>query len=481
MTKKISFYTLKFILLSAAAILPFLIIIIIGIAVPSQFEKTFLGELSDKFERLNSIDEPKIVIIGGSSTAFGFDSEMIEEYMGMPVVNFGLYAEIGTKAMLDLSKSNINEGDIIIVAPEINTQTLSLYFNAESMWQAVDSDINILFHLGYDNAGEMVGEFFNYVGSKIKYMNSGGLNPDGVYSRSSFNDFGDIVYERPYNIMALGYDPNTSIVLSSEIIEPEFIDYLNDYTKYVQRRGADVYFSFPPMNESALSPDTTDESIAEFFSFIAKSLDCEIITNINDCIMNENYFYDSNFHLNDTGVFVHTADFIGDLRRVKGDTRILRFEYPEIPERPQSVAVSGNNENTNTEWETLFTYEEFASGLMINGVTDEAIEMKTLEIPVSSDGKAILAIGEGALKNCVNLESITIPSSILQLYDGIFNGCSSLKSVYLKAENPENIKVGDKLFEGAPDNTLIYLNEEQYGLFISNYFWAKYTSRMTVY
>ena len=42
----------------------------------------------------------------------------------MPVVNFGLYANLGTKLMLDLSRSGIGAGDVIVVAPEMNEQTL---------------------------------------------------------------------------------------------------------------------------------------------------------------------------------------------------------------------------------------------------------------------------------------------------------------------------------------------------------------------
>ena len=69
---------------------------------PSQYSNTFVGELDEKYNRLMEIDEPKIIVVGGSSVAFGLESEIIEEYTGMPVVNFGLYAALGTKVMLDL-------------------------------------------------------------------------------------------------------------------------------------------------------------------------------------------------------------------------------------------------------------------------------------------------------------------------------------------------------------------------------------------
>ena len=105
---------------------------------PPQYSNTFVGELDEKYNRLMEIDEPKIIVLGGSSVAFGLESEIIEEYTGMPVVNFGLYAALGTKVMLDLSKGGINEGDIVVLAPELDPQTMSMYFSSETTLQCLN-------------------------------------------------------------------------------------------------------------------------------------------------------------------------------------------------------------------------------------------------------------------------------------------------------------------------------------------------------
>ena len=111
---------------------------IVAIGLPPVYSNSFVGVLDEKVERLASIEGKKVVVVGGSSVAFGLDSALMEEYLGMPVVNFGLYAAIGTKAMLDLSLPHIGEGDIVVLAPETDAQTLSLYFNGENMWKAID-------------------------------------------------------------------------------------------------------------------------------------------------------------------------------------------------------------------------------------------------------------------------------------------------------------------------------------------------------
>ena len=40
--------------------------------------------------------------------------------------------------MMDLSKMNINQGDIVVLAPELNEQTYSLYFNPVALEEALD-------------------------------------------------------------------------------------------------------------------------------------------------------------------------------------------------------------------------------------------------------------------------------------------------------------------------------------------------------
>lgn len=200
---------IRFLLIVLLLLLPLVAVLASGFFTPTQFERTFLGEFDDKVERLRNTDGAKIIVIGGSSAAFGVDAELLEKTLGMPVVNFGLYATLGTKTMLDYSKSGIGEGDIIVIAPEMNAQTWSLYFNAEAMWQAVDGHFSLLRYLDSDDIPAMLGGFWRFASSKLQYMREGTvLDPDGIYNASSFDDYGFIRYNRTkdYNTMAGGYD-----------------------------------------------------------------------------------------------------------------------------------------------------------------------------------------------------------------------------------------------------------------------------------
>ena len=87
---------LRFICIFFLILLPLSCVASIGFLTEPQFSKIYTAELYDKVERLDSIEEPKIVIVSGSSAAFGLDSKLLEDKLGMPVVHLFLYAYLCT-------------------------------------------------------------------------------------------------------------------------------------------------------------------------------------------------------------------------------------------------------------------------------------------------------------------------------------------------------------------------------------------------
>jgi hypothetical protein len=464
---------IKFIAGVLAVFLPLLVVIIAGFAVEPQFGNTFLGALSDKYHRLEIIGKPKIVIVGGSSTAFGLRSDLLEDELGMPVVNFGLYATLGTKLMLDLSRASIKKEDIIIIAPELDAQTLSLYFNAESAWQAFDSNMSMLRYTTFKDYGALAGNFWDYTVSKLRYKRYGGLNPEGVYSKSSFNVNGDIIYPRPHNIMLLNYSPNHMINLDPSILSDDFAEYLNKFVKFAKSKGATVYFDFPPMNRLGVIQYGDSDAIYEFYLYLAKSFDCEIIGNITSYIIDERYFYDSNYHLNDSGVLIRTALLTEDIKRALDIAVPVAIELLAPPEKPVDENISGDD-----VYSEYFLYEPYAGGLIIAGISDTAKNMSDLTVPRFADGKPVLAIGEKAFAGCNMLTKVVINDNIAQFYDYVFDGCERLEMIIFNAVNANAVAVGDNFLGGVKESCKIYVPRESFGNFVADYFWSKYSGYM---
>jgi hypothetical protein len=435
-------------------ILPFITVITVAIATPPQYSNTFVGELSDKFDRLNEIDEPKIVLVGGSALAFGVDSKIIEKYTEMPVVNFGLYAALGTKLMLDLSRSGINRGDIILICPELEAQTYSLYFNSETTLQAMDGNFEMLFHVGEENFFPLLSGMWKFAKEKLSIMKSGDApNPDGVYNSKNFNEYGDLVYPRKNNVMSLYYDENVMINPDVSIISEDFIDYINDYVSYAKLRGASVYFGFAPMNEQGiLQKDCLDE-LAEFEKTLKGMLDCPVISNIKDYVYEAGYFYDTNFHLNDAGKIVNTVNLTKDLLLEMGKATPVKEEIPAAPKLP-GIEMKFEGEDENAKY---FTYEKAENGAYkITGLSELGKSEKVLTLPLGYNGVKVLYVGDEAFVGGV-AEKIILPenSNIRAFTSYAFNEASALRDLWIYYPIAEDIMPAD--FSDMPSGFKIHI------------------------
>ena len=474
-----------FLILLLTALVPFVFVAVSVAAVPPVYDETFLGELSAKYELLNETKEEKIIVIGGSSAAFGIDSALISEAVGRPVVNFGLYATLGTKMMLDLSRANIGKGDIIILAPELDEQTLSLYFNATSAWQALDADPSMLLRVGTDNYKDLLGGVVEYLGKKYEYAAQGRkVTQTGVYSRSSFNELGDIVYPREYNVMTFGYDTGTVINLKPEIFSEDFIDYANRYIARARRAGAEVYFEFCPMNASALAKDTTEDSVYEFVSFIEEKINCKVIGNPWESILDSGYFYDTNYHLNDAGVKVHSQTVANDVLRELGATEALMLELPDPPgKKPESTEPVGPDWEEDPN-EKYFEFGEINGLLSVTGVSEEGKTQTVLRIPDTYQGRKVLVLGgNGAavFSECRALTQVVIGEGLANIQDGAFSDCPTLKSIVMDREDAESLEASTELFDGvAEDVQILFYTETALDNFSVGYWWAYHAPRMAL-
>ena len=77
-----------------------------------------LNAFGRKVDRLASVEGPKLVLMGGSNLAYGVDSRLLEEELGMPVVNLGLQGSIPVDFQLKTVTPFLGPGDILVNAVE---------------------------------------------------------------------------------------------------------------------------------------------------------------------------------------------------------------------------------------------------------------------------------------------------------------------------------------------------------------------------
>lgn len=463
---------------------PFGIFLLVANSQPHIYSKTYYAALVDKVHNLDSHKkDKKIVLIGGSNVAFGFNSELLQkEFSDYKVVNFGLYAMLGTKIMMDLALDSVNEGDMVFLSPEINNQSTSLFFDSESTLKAIEDDMSIIWKLPQENRDMVIGSYFDFVKNRGKQGKT--IEPSGVYQRKNFNSFGDVLYEEldengiPYrsrNRMALHYDP-TMLVDYSYSIDQSFFDYVNSYHSSIIKKKAKLYYCFSPANEKAV---VDYNNSVDYYWSLRKHLSCEVIGNPNDYIMDAHYFYDSNFHLNNDGAIYRSYLLAQDIYRdVLRTSNAPSFNIPDVPPYVDEGDVEEDSETAK-----CFKYREYENDLIIAGVQDDYLDEENIFLPEFASGKRVIGIDKDTFKGCAKINNLIISTNIRILMDGCFGNCPSLTKVYIETHNPEDIIVSytGHMTDGVGNNFKIYIHSDCYDEFATNYYWANYLSYFVRY
>lgn len=403
--------------------------LICGFGLPVQFGDTFMGELKSKYERLKETSGKRIVLVGGSGVAFDCDSALMDDFFpSYEIVNFGMYAGLGTKAVMNLSENYIHEGDIVILSPEQSEQTFSDYFNGEYMWQAADGAFGMLRDLKSENFDAMLGNFPRFALEKLNYVMKGQKpQTDSIYQKKSFNTYGDIELDTcRENILPNGYDVNQKVRFTEDVVQPEFMDYMNDWAKRLEKKGAVVWYRYCPVNK--LSVEDMDD-LAAYDVFLRQKLDFPVIGNPENSLMEAEWFFDTNFHLNQPGKEVNTVQLIRDMKAMLGDDRAVTVELPEKPHRTWGDVSAETRIWTAKDSET---YQ-----------------------------------GE---------ETIVIPENVTQIEDYAFSNCAGLKQIVLEQKDPSKCIVGQHLLDGTGAEILVpQMSVDSYK---RNYFWSVYAGRI---
>ena len=388
-----------------------------------------MGELKSKYERLKETSGKRIVLVGGSGVAFDCDSALMDDFFpSYEIVNFGMYAGLGTKAVMDLSENYIHEGDIVILSPEQSEQTFSDYFNGEYMWQAADGAFGMLRDLKSENFEAMLGNFPRFALEKLNYVMKGQKpQTDSIYQKKAFNTYGDIELDTcRENILPNGYDVNQKVRFTEDVVQPEFMDYMNDWAKRLEKKGAVVWYRYCPVNK--LSVEDMDD-LAAYDVFLRQKLDFPVIGNPENSLMEAEWFFDTNFHLNQPGKEVNTVQLIRDMKAMLGDDRAVTVELPEKPHRTWGDVSAETRIWTAKDSET---YQ-----------------------------------GE---------ETIVIPENVTQIEDYAFSNCAGLKQIVLEQKDPSKCIVGQHLLDGTGAEILVpQMSVDSYK---RNYFWSVYAGRI---
>lgn len=279
----------------------------------SQYQFSYNASLADKIERLEAINEPKIILVGNSNLAFGIDSHRIEESLGMPVVNLGLHGGLGNAFHEEIAKQNINRGDIVIVCHSdfSDSDTISDTELALLTYDYKDSVFQVFRTKDYKDLLKAYPAYLrkSYL---LWLLQKGNKKEDSCYSRDAFNMYGDVIYKPEEGQVDAEYFENnaSSLPKVSEICANR----LNELNLYCIEKGATLVVAGYPIERGAYNKYSIEEYV-EFQNELEEYLECPIISNYTDYFYPYEYFYNGPLHLNEIGRQVRTEQLIDDLEK----------------------------------------------------------------------------------------------------------------------------------------------------------------------
>lgn len=443
-----------------------------GFGLPSQYGESFLGELREKYALLcQPSEKPRLILVGGSAVTFGVDGTLLEELLPQyEVVNFGMYAALGIRPMLDLSREQLRQDDLVLLMPEQQEQSLSGYLGSEALWQAADGAFGLLFCARWEDLGALIGQFPRFAASKAAYFVQGGPQLPEVYRKASFDETGNLrtgLCEA--NTMPGGVDPTMPISFDPGLLSEEFCTLVNEYTRQAELEGATVWYHFPPMNQAAVESGSDPDV---FCDRLRETLDCELAGSPHTSMMEAGWFYDTNFHLNEKGRQVFTCLLARDIKAMLGDSSPTPEAAVEMPALEQPQSVQGDDRDAN-----CFVYEAVSGGWQITGLSESAGEQQELILPASWQGQPVTGLSADALNGAQALKTLVIQQNITALPDGAFAGCPALETVVLLQTDPAALLVGQNLLEGS--SCTIAVPSESYDRYCLSYNWSPYADRLT--
>ncbi len=231
----------------------------------------YLAETAAKHARLQALPGPKLVLVGGSSAAFGFSSDLLETAVGRPVVNMGLMAGLGVEYMLAEIRSSLKPGDAVVLSFEYEHFARKRVqgepvagFDPDAVEQVLEYRPSGVMDLGWDHVRRLLPRQGLRIAGTMARRLTGSLwrairgtrEPEGSPSaRRGFNDRGDFVWHRGAEARsrrpALG--PAGPPPLDAEgFPNRRVLDLIRDETRALATRGVRVAWSFPPRPEELL-------------------------------------------------------------------------------------------------------------------------------------------------------------------------------------------------------------------------------------
>jgi len=288
------------------------------VVTPEQRElgNDYMAAMIDKHERADQIGSPKIVIAGGSNIAFNIDSERVQDELKMPVVNLGLNVGLGLNFILEELKDISSENDVVFLFMTYFEDLDGLYalrkhtiehYSQARIYHQFSLNQEMVIHTR-NTRNNLRNKIVSTILGSNRQNEPEFMGDESIYKRNNFNEFGD--FEGHHEL-----EPASDLDQRFEF-QYQFwkgIEPLNSFSAWADENDITVYYVFPayPITEFQKNKSV----IKKYEHDLRQHLQMEILGNPETFLFEEEYFYDTVYHLTWEGREIRTNLFLNLLKR----------------------------------------------------------------------------------------------------------------------------------------------------------------------
>lgn len=276
----------------------------------SVYANKYHAEGSGKLELLHygkDTENSRMIVISGSSGVYGLDSELLQSSLekDYTVVNFATQIGIPNTFAMSIIKPYLNEGDVIVLAPEIeisqfcNSLTTYTFLKFDGAYTQI-RNVDITKFDGFFSALSMF--------SLAKEVDYDSINDE---SKQFYSENGDTPADKYEH-----QDFPATYTFISPVDHPDMTDSM--YKQYnavldeMEKMGVTCYLSFAPFCTEACEGTVSDEMLDAYSDTFGEKLHAVKISNQSDHNYSKEYFFEM-FHMTNEGKTVRTKQLIADL------------------------------------------------------------------------------------------------------------------------------------------------------------------------
>lgn len=286
------------------------------------------GTYAIKYERLITAPGKKLIIASGSNSAYGIDSAQLEGILkrgGHPfsVVNYGQNAGTALTFYCEVISAHMNEGDVLVLAPEINQFQFGYSEINTTLWQIFEGAYNAFSDVDISRYTHFFSSFqtFNNARNQTKFSETA----YETYTKDTVNFYGD------YSLKKEGYTKDYGNTVKSLLNKGgvgswtynSCINHMKNHAAKLNRvldmvanKGGTVLISFAATNIITMNADSQiagGKIQTAYEAAVDEYLHGTRISRVATYTMPTEMFYNSHNHLGTAGATERTRRIGNDL------------------------------------------------------------------------------------------------------------------------------------------------------------------------